>query len=77
MSFFLGETPPIPGVVTGKITRLGVSSNGKIVRNFARVGQILEHHSKRRSFAITVSTGHKEHVRKLGVDLAVSAQRGQ
>jgi hypothetical protein len=50
--------------VTGKITRLGVSSNGKIVRNFAPVGRVLEHHSKRRSFAITVSTGHKEYVRK-------------
>jgi hypothetical protein len=63
--------------VTGKITRLGVSSNGKIVRNFARVGRVLEHDSKRCSFAITASTGHKEHVRKLGIDSAVSTQSGR
>jgi antirestriction protein ArdC len=37
------------------------------IRDVARVGRVLERHSNRRSFAITVLTAHKEHVRKLGV----------
>src|ERR1700747_2085300 len=42
------------------------------VRKVARVGRVLERHSNRRSSAITVLTAHKEHVRKLGVDRAIS-----
>ena len=44
--------------------------------SFARVGRVLERHSNRRSSAITVLTAHKEHVRKLGVDKAISTMSG-
>ena len=37
----------------------------------------LERHSNRRSSAITVLTALKEHVRKLGVDKAISAMSGR
>jgi hypothetical protein len=63
--------------VTRKITRLRVSSNGKIARSFARVGRILEHDSDRRSFAITVLTAGNEHVRKLRVASAISTISGR
>jgi len=66
----------MPGAVTVKITRLGVSSNGKIACGFARVGRVLECYGDRCSFAITVLTAGNEHVRKLGVDSAISTISG-
>src|SRR5689334_9630278 len=42
-----------------------------------RVGRVLERHSNRRSFAITVLTARKEHVRKLSVDRAISTMSGR
>jgi len=62
--------------LTGRITRLGVLSNGKIACGFARVGRVLERHSDRCYFAITVLTAGNEHVRKLGVDSAISTRPG-
>src|SRR5437899_2708498 len=47
------------------------------VPEVARVGRVLERHSNRRSSAITVLTAHKEHVRRLGVDRAISTMGGR
>jgi hypothetical protein len=47
------------------------------VRRVARVGRVLERYSNRRTSAITVLTAHKEHVRKMGVDRAISTMSGR
>jgi hypothetical protein len=45
--------------------------------SFARVGRVLDRHSKKRSSVITVLTADKQHVRKLGVDRPIATMSGR
>jgi predicted NBD/HSP70 family sugar kinase len=47
------------------------------IPDVARIGRVLERHSNRWSSTITVLTAHKERVRKLGVDRAISTMSGR